>query len=213
MTLALTVAVVLGTVLGALLYGRSQARQRTMAEWAIGGRRFGSLLFWFLNAGEIYTTFAVFGISGFAWAFGAPAYLAFTSVSLSYALGYWLMPRIWNAGRSFNLVTQADFFAQHFRAPWLATIVAVAGIAALIVYVQIQITALALILRLALGVDYSPLQYALLAAVVMLAFVFFAGLRSAAFAAGVKDVMMLAIIGALGVTVASKVGAASMLDV
>ena len=213
MILALTLAVVLGTMAGALLYGRRQARAETMAEWAVGGRRFGMLIFWFLNAGEIYTTFAVLGISGYAWAFGAPAYLAFTSVSLSATLGYWLMPRIWEAGRRHDLVTQADFFAAHYRATWLGVVVGVAGIAALIVYVQIQITALSLIIRLTLGSDVSPLIAAVLAAIIMLAFVYFAGLRSAAFAAGVKDVLMVLIVIALSVTVAAKVGAASILDI
>ena len=136
MILALTLSIVLGTMAGALLYSRRQAKARTMADWAVGGRRFGVLVFWFLNAGEIYTTFAVLGISGFAWAHGAPAYLAFTSVSLSATLGYWLMPRIWDAGRRRGLVTQADFFADHYRATWLGVVVGIAGIAALVVYAQ-----------------------------------------------------------------------------
>ncbi|WP_448502848.1 sodium:solute symporter family protein [Sphingomonas sp.] len=214
MILALTLAIVLGTMAGALLSSRrQQARQRTMAEWAVGGRRFGVLVFWFLNAGEIYTTFAVLGISGFAWAYGAPAYLAFTSVSLSAALGYWLMPRIWDAGKRHDLVTQADFFASHYRSTWLGMVVGAAGIVALIVYVQIQIVALSLIVRMTLGPDVSPLASALIAAAAMLAFVIFAGLRSAAFAAGVKDVLMLLVVAGLCLTVASTVGASSMLDV
>lgn len=106
MILALTLAIVLGTMAGALLSARRrEARARTLTEWAVGGRRFGVLVFWFLNAGEIYTTFAVLGISGYAWAYGAPAYLALTSVSLSATIGYWLMPRIWDAGRQYGLVT------------------------------------------------------------------------------------------------------------
>ncbi len=213
MILAFTLSVVLGTMAGALLYGRRQSRAGTMTEWAVGGRSFGMLIFWFLNAGEIYTTFAVLGISGFAWAFGAPAYLALTSVSLSATLGYWLMPRIWEAGKRYQLVTQADFFAAHYRATWLGCVVGVAGIAALIVYVQIQITALSLIIRLSLGSDVSQVTAAVLAAVIMLAFVYFAGLRSAAFAAGVKDILMVVIVVVLSVTVASKVGAASILDI
>lgn len=213
MILILCAAIVLGTMLGALYYGHRQARHRTMSEWAVGGRRFGSWIFWFVNAGEIYTTFAVLGIAGYAWAHGAPAYIAFTSVSLASALGYWLMPKIWEAGRRHGLVTQADFFAQHYGATWLSVVVGVAGIAALVVYVQIQITALALILRLTLGAEISTLQSALVAAGVMLAFVYAAGLRSAAFAAGVKDILMIVLVVGLSVTVAGKVGAASMLDV
>ncbi|PEQ13580.1 sodium:solute symporter [Novosphingobium sp. PC22D] len=213
MILILTFGIVRGTVVGALLYSQRQARAKTLTEWAVGGRRFGILIFWFLNAGEIYTTFAVLGISGFAWAFGAPAYLALTSVSLSAVIGYWLMPRIWEEGHRYNLVTQADFFAAHYRATWLSVIVAVAGIVALIVYVQIQITALGLILRLTLGPQVSPTSAALIAAVVMIGFVFLAGLRSAAFAAGVKDVLMLVVVVVLCGTAASRVGASSMLDV
>ncbi len=213
MVLILVASIVLGTMLGALYYGHRQARQRTMSEWAVGGRRFGSWIFWFVNAGEIYTTFAVLGIAGYAWAHGAPAYIAFTSVSLASALGYWLMPKIWEAGRRHDLVTQADFFAQHYGATWLSVVVGVAGIAALVVYVQIQITALALIVRMTLGAEITTLQSALVAAGVMLAFVYAAGLRSAAFAAGVKDVLMIVLVVGLSITVASKVGAASMLDV
>ncbi|MBY0619151.1 sodium:solute symporter family protein [Sphingomonas ursincola] len=213
MILGVTLLVVLGTIIGAVLYGRAQSKAKSVEEWALGGRRMGTLIFWFLNAGEIYTTFAVLGISGFAWAYGAPAYLAFCSVSLSAAIGYWLMPKIWAAGRARALVTQADFFADHYRARWLGVVVAVVGIAALVVYVQIQITALGLILRMTLGTDVSPGMAAVLAAAAMLAFVFLAGLRSAAFAAGVKDVLMLVLVIALSATVAGIVGASSMADV
>ncbi len=216
MILALALAIVLGTMAGAILYGRRRAHAAANAgvvEWAIGGRRFGMAIFWFLNAGEIYTTFAVLGISGFAWAYGAPAYLALTSVSLSATLGYWLMPRIWAAGRARNLLTQADFFADHYDSRWLGIVVAIAGIAALVVYAQIQIVALSLIVRLTMGPAITPLAAAIIAAAIMLAFVFAAGLRSAAFAAGVKDVLMVIIVIGLCATVAGKVGATSLLDV
>ncbi len=213
--LVLCVVIVVGTVLAALAYARYKATLRvtSMDEWAVGGRRFGAWIFWFVNAGEIYTTFAVLGISGYAWAFGAPAYLAFTSVSLACAVGYWLMPQIWSAGKRHGLVTQADFFSRRYDAPWLGVVVGLAGIAALIVYVQIQLTALTLVFRLTLGAALTPLQSTVLAAGVMLAFVYLAGLRSAAFAAGVKDVMMIVMVVLLSATVADKVGAQSMLDV
>jgi solute:Na+ symporter, SSS family len=210
---SLAAGVVLATMLGALLYGQKAAHGRSMSEWAVGGRRFGAWIFWFINAGEIYTTFAVLGIAGYAWAFGAPAYVAFTSVSLACALGYWLMPKIWSDGRRHGLVTQADFFAHHYGATWLAVIVGLAGIVALVMYVQIQITALSLVIRLTVGPEVSSLQAALAAVTIMLMFVYVAGLRSAAFAASIKDVLMIVAIVALSVTVAEKVGASSMFDV
>jgi solute:Na+ symporter, SSS family len=213
MTLAITLLIVLGTIVGAVLFGRQKTKAKSVEDWALGGRQFGTLIFWFLNAGEIYTTFAVLGISGFAWAYGAPAYLAFCSVSLTAVIGYWLMPKIWKAGKVAGLVTQADFFSHHYRAPWLGTIVAIAGIASLVVYVQIQIAALSLILRMTLGASISPELSAGAAAVCMLAFVFLAGLRSAAFAAGVKDILMLLLVVVLCTTIAGHVGASSLLDI
>ena len=74
MTLAIVCAILLATLAGALGYGRARA-ENTLTEWAVGGRSLGTLIFWFMNAGEVYTTFAVLGISGYAWA-RAPAYLA-----------------------------------------------------------------------------------------------------------------------------------------
>jgi solute:Na+ symporter, SSS family len=53
----------------------------------------------------------------------------------------------------------------------------------------------------------------LAAVTIMLMFVYVAGLRSAAFAASIKDVLMIVAIVALSVTVAEKVGASSMFDV
>lgn len=213
--IVLCFGIVAATVVGALAYARSGVAHRapSMDEWAVGGRRFGAWIFWFVNAGEIYTTFAVLGISGYAWAFGAPAYLAFTSVSLACAIGYWLMPQIWGAGKRHGLVTQADFFSQRYRAPWLGVVVGIAGIAALIMYVQIQLTALSLIFRLTLGSALGEVGTTVLAAAAMVAFVYLAGLRSAAFAAGVKDILMIGLVVLLSVTAAQKVGAASMLDV
>jgi SSS family solute:Na+ symporter len=211
MILTLALVIVLGTAAGALAFGRKATSD--MTNWAVGGRKFGTVLFWFMNAGEVYTTFAVLGISGYAWALGAPAYLAFTSVSLSYAIGYWLMPKIWAAGRRDNLITQADFFATQYRAPWLGVVTAVVGIAALVVYVQIQLVSLSLIVRLTLGPSVSTELAVVIGAVLMLVFVMLAGLRSAAFSAGVKDVLMVVVVVILAVTAASKVGAASPLDI
>ncbi len=213
MKLAIVLAIVLATVFGAATYGRrTQQRHATLADWAVGGRSLGTLLFWFMNAGEVYTTFAVLGISGYAWALGAPAYLAFCSVSMSYAVGYWLMPRIWRAGRLGKLVTQADYFAARYDARWLGVLTGVIGIASLIVYVQIQLVSLELIVRLTLDDSISSATAIIVAGLLMVAFVFVAGLRSAAFAAGVKDVLMLVVVVLLSATVASKVGASSLFE-
>jgi SSS family solute:Na+ symporter len=212
MKLSIVLVILLASVAGALAYGRRTRRNSTLAEWAVGGRNLGTVIFWFMNAGEVYTTFAVLGISGYAWALGAPAYLAFCSVSMSYAVGYWLMPKIWRAGRVGKLVTQADFFAARYDATWLGVLTGIIGIASLVVYAQIQLVSLGLIVQLTLGNVISTTAATIVAGLLMIAFVFVAGIRSAAFAAGVKDVLMIVVVILLGATVAGKVGAASLLD-
>ncbi|MEJ3658074.1 sodium:solute symporter family protein [Actinomycetes bacterium KLBMP 9759] len=213
MAITLVLVIVIGTAIGSIAYGRRASTRPTLTTWAVGGRGFGSLLFWFMNAGEIYTIFALLGISGYAWAMGAPAYLAFTSVSLSYAIGYWLMPKIWRAGRRHGLITEPDFFAARYGAPWLGVVTGVVGIAALVVYVQIQLVSLELVVRLALGPAVPPTVAVVVGAVLMLAFVLVVGMRSAVFSAAVKDVLVVVVVVLLAATVASKVGASSLLDV
>ena len=180
MTLAIVCAILLATLAGALGYGRRARGENTLTEWAVGGRSLGTLIFWFMNAGEVYTTFAVLGISGYAWALGAPAYLAFCSVSLSYAVGYWLMPRIWRAGRQEGFVTQADYFAARYEAPWLGVLTGVIGIASLVIYVQIQLISLGLIVRPHAGLGPVHGRRHAHRRGAWIAFVFIAGLRSAA---------------------------------
>jgi SSS family solute:Na+ symporter len=75
-----------------------------------------------------------------------------------------------------------------------------------------QITALGVILQLTVS-DISQLAAAIAAAIIMIGFVFFAGLRSAAFAAAVKDILMLLIVVTLSLTAASHVGAISIIDI
>lgn len=214
MKLVIVSLILIVAVVGSIMFGRAQqARKRNLADWAVGGRSLGGLLFWFVNAGEIYTTFAVFGIAGYAWALGAPAYLAFCSVSLSYAIGYWLMPKIWKAGRLRGLITQADFFANRYNSRWLGVTTGIIGIGALIVYVQIQLVSLGLIVSLTFDGALSSTASTIVAGVLMVAFVLFAGLRSAAFAAAVKDILMIVLVMVLAWTVADAVGASSILDI
>ena len=77
-------------------------------------------------------------------------------MSLSYAVGYWLMPRIWRAGRQEGFVTQADYFAARYEAPWLGVLTGVIGIASLVIYVQIQLISLGLIVRPHAGLRTCP---------------------------------------------------------
>ncbi len=71
MILAFTLAgIVLIGVLGFVGRRRPAA---DLAEWTVGGRRFGALTMWFLQAGEVFTTFTFLGMAGLAFSGGVAA--------------------------------------------------------------------------------------------------------------------------------------------
>src|SRR5258708_36601382 len=47
-------------------------RKMDLEQWTVGGRGFGAVLMFLLMAGEVYTTFAFLGASGWADSRGGP---------------------------------------------------------------------------------------------------------------------------------------------
>jgi SSS family solute:Na+ symporter len=74
MTLGIIVAgLALVTIIGFI------ARRRpapNLSEWTVAGKRFGSITLWFLQAGEIFTTFTFLGIAGLTVVGGVAALYA-----------------------------------------------------------------------------------------------------------------------------------------
>lgn len=180
------------------------ARGRTvnLREWAVGGGSFGAVLVWFLSAGEIYTTFALLGGSGLAYAEGAPAFYILANAPLAFVLGYWIQPRIWALSRVHRVYTQGDYFQLRFGNRWLASLMALIAIAGLISYTELQLTGLAVILRVLFHGTVGKAIAVAAGALLVIVFTFTAGLRSMAFASIVKDTLIVGVLIALIVTVA-----------
>lgn len=189
--LALLIAVgsiVVGTVVSA------RRGSMNVQEWAVGGRRFGTLLFWFLLVGETFTTFALLGASQGVFSGGAPGYYILGTVVLTASVGYWIVPKIWSAGKRRDLVTQGDFFTARFDSPWLGGALAVFGALALLLYTQVQLTGLSLILANLFGYDLPTLAYVIVGATLVATFVLVGGMRSAALVAVVKDILLVVVL-------------------
>jgi SSS family solute:Na+ symporter len=197
----IALVIVLGTMISAWVISRK--KHVNLQDWAVSGRGMGVFLFWFLSAGEIFTINAFLGGSGWAYAYGAPGFYIIGNVALAYTLGYWLLPKIWRIGKRHSLLTQADYYQKRFEAPWLGSVLAIVGIMALIPYLQLQFTGLNLILKLAFGTSVNTTLILVLAALIMLAFIIVAGLRSIAIASIVKDVFMIGILLGIALTIAS----------
>jgi SSS family solute:Na+ symporter len=165
-----------------------------VSDWAVGGRSFGSWTMWFLQAGEVFTTFTFLGMAGLAFAGGAAALYALPYVPLAYAGLYFLGPVVWRRARERGHVTQADFLADHFGSRGLGALVAVLGVVFLLPYLQLQITGLGLAVQLATGDKTSSDVSITIAFVLVVAFVLWAGIRGVATASYFKDALMLVVL-------------------
>jgi SSS family solute:Na+ symporter len=142
-------------------------------------------------AGEIYTTFTFLGASGWAYSRGGPVLYILGYLPLMYVVSFYILPPIWEAGRTHGLQTQADFFQVRYRSSFLAAFVALVGVVCLIPYLQLQITGLGLIVEVASygAIHHTPAM--VIAFALVGAFVFVSGVRGVAWASIVKDILLL----------------------
>src|SRR5260370_19147186 len=99
--------VVLGAAIGFLAGVR---RKMNLEQWTVGGRGFGSVLMYLLMAGEVYTTFAFLGASGWAYSRGGPSLYIMAYLTLAYVVSFFILPPIWEMGPQYGIRTQSDFF-------------------------------------------------------------------------------------------------------
>ncbi len=166
-------------------------RQMNLEQWTVGGRGFGVILIWLLMAGEVYTTFAFLGASGWVYSRGGPTLYVIAYLSLAYVVSFFILPRIWEAGRKFSLHTQSDFFMQRYGSQSLASLVAVTGVLFIIPYLQLQLTGLGIIVQVASFDAVSRPLAICIAFVVVAGFVLSSGIRAVAWVSVLKDSLML----------------------
>lgn len=212
MALAIGLVVAVGAVLGGTLLAMRGTRM-DVQEWSVGGRRFGTWLFWFLLVGETFTTFALLGASQGVFSTGAAGFYVLGTVVLTASVGYFLVPRIWRAGKDRGFVTMGDFFAARFDAPWFGALLTVFGIIALLLYSRVQLTGLALILATLFGLDVPAIAYVSAGGLVVALFVLVGGMRSAAFVAVVKDILLVVMLLVVAAGAAGAAGVGSIGEV
>jgi SSS family solute:Na+ symporter len=176
-------------------------RKMNLEQWTVAGRGFGLLLMWVLMAGEVYTTFSFLGASGWAYSRGGPTLYILAQLTLGYVVSFYILPPIWNWARAHKLQTQSDFFGARYGSKYLAAFVAVAGVAFIIPYLQLQLTGLGIIVEVASfdGIGRTP---AMVIAVTLLAgFVLVSGIRAVAWVSVLKDALMLLAAFTIGIGV------------
>ncbi|HET7185984.1 MAG TPA: sodium:solute symporter family protein [Terriglobales bacterium] len=172
-----------------------------LEQWTVAGRGFGLLLVWLLMAGEIYTTFAFLGASGWAYARGGPTLYILGYLTLAYVVSFFILPQIWEVGRRHSLQTEADFFRQRYGSTHLAAFVSLVGVVFMVPYLQLQLTGLGIIVEVASFEGISRTPAMLIAFALVAAFVFTSGIRAVAWVSVLKDILLLAAAFTVGIGV------------
>ena len=161
-------------------------------EWGLGGRRFGTLVTWFLVGGDLYTAYTFVAVPALAYGAGAVAFFAVPYTLVIYPLLFLAFPRLWNVCHRHGYITGADFVHGRFGNRWLALAIAITGIVATMPYIALQLLGIQVVLG-GLGISGTGLAADLpliIAFVILAAFTYSSGLRAPASIAIVKDILI-----------------------
>jgi len=189
--IALTVIfaiVALGVTIGFLA---GMHRRMDLEQWTVAGRGFGPVLMYLLMAGEVYTTFAFLGASGWAYSRGGPTLYIMAYMTLAYVASFFILPQLWEVGRRHGLQTQSDYFSVRYGNKYLAAFVCIVGIAFLIPYLQLQLTGLGIIVSVASFGTIGQSPAILVSVVLLTGFVLAGGIRAVAWVSILKDLLMV----------------------
>ncbi len=161
-------------------------------EWGLGGRRFGTIVTWFLVGGDIYTAYTFIAVPALAYGAGAVAFFAVPYTIVIYPFLFLVFPRLWNVCRKHGYITAGDFVRGRFGNRWLALAIAITGIVATMPYIALQLVGIQVVVG-ALGISGTGLGAdlpLLIAFGVLAAFTYSSGLRAPASIAIVKDILI-----------------------
>jgi SSS family solute:Na+ symporter len=163
-------------------------------EWGLGGRRFGTVITWFLLGGDVYTAYTFIAIPALAFGAGAIAFFAVPYTVIIYPIMFLAFRRLWYVCHKHGYITAGDFVRGRFGNRWLALAITVTGIVATMPYIALQLVGIQVVVG-ALGIQGTGLAGDLpliIAFVVLAAFTYSSGLRAPASIAVVKDVLIYA---------------------
>ncbi len=161
-------------------------------EWGLGGRRFGTVITWFLVGGDLYTAYTFIAVPALAFGAGAIAFFAVPYTIVIYPILFLVFPRLWHVCHKHNYITPADFVRGRFGNRWLALAVTVTGIVATMPYIALQLVGLQVVIG---GLGVSGTGYVadlplVIAFIILAAFTYSSGLRAPASIAIVKDILI-----------------------
>src|SRR5579862_1336746 len=161
-------------------------------EWGLGGRRFGTVITWFLVGGDVYTAYTFIAVPALAFGAGAVAFFAVPYTIVIYPILFLVFPRLWYVCHKRGYITAGDFVKGRFGNRWLALAITLTGIVATMPYIALQLVGIQVVVG-ALGISGTGFMAdlpLLIAFGVLAAFTYSSGLRAPASIAIVKDILI-----------------------
>src|ERR1700726_4605795 len=161
-------------------------------EWGLGGRRFGTIVTWFLVGGDLYTAYTFIAVPALAFGAAAVAFFAVPYTIIVYPFLFLVFSRLWHVCRKHHYITAGDFVRGRFGNRWLALAITVTGIVATMPYIALQLVGIQVVIG-ALGISgtgFAADVPLIIAFIVLAAFTYSSGLRAPASIAIVKDILI-----------------------
>jgi len=180
------------TVLGFIAARWRAADLNHLDEWGLGGRRFGTIVTWFLLGGDLYTAYTFIAVPALVFGAGAIGFFAVPYTLMLYPFVYVVYPRLWSVARKHGYVTASDFVRGRYGSPLLALLVAVTGILATMPYIALQLVGIQVVIAAMRFNDEGlmgdiPL---IVAFIILAAYTYTSGLRAPALISVVKDLLI-----------------------
>jgi SSS family solute:Na+ symporter len=191
------------TILGFIAARWRRGDLGKLDEWGLGGRRFGTVVTWFLLGGDLYTAYTFIAVPALVFGVGAAGFFALPYTIIVYPFVFVVMPRLWAVAHRRGYITPADFVRGRYGSRGLSTAVALTGLLATMPYIALQLVGIQVVLG-AMGIKGDwPL---IIAFAVLAAYTYQSGLRAPALIAVVKDLLIYTTVIVAIIYIPSKIG-------
>ncbi|HYK53180.1 MAG TPA: sodium:solute symporter, partial [Candidatus Eremiobacteraceae bacterium] len=134
------------TILGFVAARWQAGDLEVLHEWALAGRRFGTLVTWFVLGGDTYTAYTFVALPALVFGVGAPAFFALPYTAIVFPLLFVVGPRFWTIARNRHYITFGDFVRDRYDSRALELAVAWTGIVATMLYIALQLVGLQVVI-------------------------------------------------------------------
>ncbi|MCG2891957.1 MAG: sodium:proton antiporter [Vulcanisaeta sp.] len=162
-----------------------------IAEWSIGGMKFGSFIVWFLMGADIYTAYSLIAVPGAAYSLGGFILYSVVYGSVSYPFLYIVATKFYRIAKRRGYITAGDYVRDRFDSRVLSLLISLTGIIAMLPYIALQIVGIRYVLD-AMGFPVIPSF--IIAYIIVALFVALSGLRGPALSSLIKDAVLWAVI-------------------